>query len=89
MSRIGTGIAIAFLSVALAATAQAEEYPSRPVHLVVPYSAGGGTDVVGRVIVDKLAERLGNPSSLKTNRAPAHASASTMSRRSRPMVIRS
>ena len=61
MSRIGTGIAIAFLSVALAATAQAEEYPSRPVHLVVPYSAGGGTDVVGRVIVDKLADRLGQP----------------------------
>jgi tripartite-type tricarboxylate transporter receptor subunit TctC len=55
-------IFIALLLAALAASAHAQgTYPNRPIRLIVPYSAGGGTDVVGRVIVDKLAERLGQP----------------------------
>jgi tripartite-type tricarboxylate transporter receptor subunit TctC len=62
MGRFGIGITITWLLAAFATTAKAEaDYPNRPVHLIVPYSAGGGTDVVGRVIVDKLAERLGQP----------------------------
>ncbi len=34
-----------------------QDYPSRPVRVVVPYPAGGGTDLVARLIVPKLAER--------------------------------
>ena len=34
-------------------------YPSKPVTLIVPYAAGGSTDVVARVIAQKLTERLG------------------------------
>ena len=34
-------------------------YPSKPVTLIVPYTAGGSTDVVARVIAQKLTERLG------------------------------
>lgn len=34
-------------------------YPERPVRLVVPYSAGGSTDTVGRIIAPRLSERLG------------------------------
>jgi tripartite-type tricarboxylate transporter receptor subunit TctC len=39
--------------------AQGADYPSRPVRLIVPYGAGGGADVVARLIADNLAPRLG------------------------------
>ena len=36
-------------------------YPNRFIKVIVPYSAGGGTDVVARVVGEKLGERLGQP----------------------------
>ena len=41
------------------ATAQAQEYPSKPIRLIVPYGAGGGSDFVGRLVGQKLSEQLG------------------------------
>jgi tripartite-type tricarboxylate transporter receptor subunit TctC len=43
----------------LSHTANAEDYPTRPINLIVPYPAGGGVDTVGRVIAQKLGEQLG------------------------------
>ena len=40
-------------------SAHAADYPARPINLIVPYPAGGGVDTVGRVIAQKLGERLG------------------------------
>src|SRR4051794_18076354 len=37
----------------------AETYPARPVRLIVPFTPGGATDVVARLIGQKLSERLG------------------------------
>jgi len=37
----------------------AEAYPSRPIRLIIPFTPGGGADVVGRLIAGKLTERLG------------------------------
>jgi tripartite-type tricarboxylate transporter receptor subunit TctC len=39
----------------------ADNYPSRPVRLIVPYPPGGGTDIVGRVLGEKLSATLGQP----------------------------
>lgn len=51
-------IAMAVLG-AVAAPARAEEYPTKPVQLVIPYTAGGGTDVLARIVAEKLSASLG------------------------------
>jgi len=45
----------------MASAKDAEAYPSHPVRWVVPYSAGGSTDVISRLICQRLSERLGQP----------------------------
>src|SRR5687768_2131651 len=42
-------------------TAQAQDYPSRTVQIIVPFSAGGAVDAVGRLMAQKLSDRLGKP----------------------------
>jgi len=44
-----------------AAGAHAQTYPTKPIKMVVPFAAGGGTDVLARVIGEKLAAGLGQP----------------------------
>jgi tripartite-type tricarboxylate transporter receptor subunit TctC len=43
------------------APAVAQDYPSRPVKLIVPYGAGGPTDILARIVGHELTERLGQP----------------------------
>src|SRR4051812_21715605 len=40
---------------------EAQTYPSRPVTMVVPFAAGGTTDVIGRIIADRMRVSLGQP----------------------------
>lgn len=41
--------------------AQAQQWPSKPVKMVVPFTAGGSTDTVARIISEKLTPRIGQP----------------------------
>ncbi|MBI2961162.1 MAG: tripartite tricarboxylate transporter substrate binding protein, partial [Betaproteobacteria bacterium] len=58
--RKGLSLALlAFLAVPLLASAQ--EYPSRPIRLVVPYAPGGGLDLFSRPVAQQLTATLGQP----------------------------
>jgi tripartite-type tricarboxylate transporter receptor subunit TctC len=46
---------------AAAGAARADDYPSRPITLMVPFPPGGSTNIVARIIADKLSEGLGQP----------------------------
>ena len=49
----------AIILIALIAPASAQDYPTRPITLVVPYPAGGGVDAMARIVADKLTAALG------------------------------
>jgi tripartite-type tricarboxylate transporter receptor subunit TctC len=60
MCRYGMQIVLAAVLIACG-VARAEDWPTRPITLVVPYPAGGPTDVVGRLFAQQMSETLGRP----------------------------
>jgi tripartite-type tricarboxylate transporter receptor subunit TctC len=54
-------IVAAFATLALTASAQAQEWPQRQVTIVVPFTAGGTTDMFGRILAQGLQQKYGTP----------------------------
>jgi len=52
-------ILAALAALALATTAHAQQYPNRPIRMLVGYAAGGGADALARVVAGKLGDALG------------------------------
>jgi tripartite-type tricarboxylate transporter receptor subunit TctC len=52
-------LAAACLALGLGPAAAQDKYPSRPIKLLVPYAPGGATDIVARVLGDRLREQIG------------------------------
>src|SRR4051812_21689085 len=61
MLRISAGLLIGFLAASATVTpaAHAQDFPSRPVTMVVPYGAGSPADVIGRLIAQGMSTQLG------------------------------
>jgi tripartite-type tricarboxylate transporter receptor subunit TctC len=54
-------VAAFLLVAAVALPARADDYPVRPVTLIVPYTPGGSTEILSRIVAQKLEQRLGKP----------------------------
>jgi tripartite-type tricarboxylate transporter receptor subunit TctC len=56
-----TRLFAAMMMVAAVWPAHAQQYPNRPIHMIVGFAAGGGTDIVARMVGQKLSDALGQP----------------------------
>jgi tripartite-type tricarboxylate transporter receptor subunit TctC len=69
---------------AFAGAAFAQDYPTRPVNFIVPYVAGGGTDLLARLIAKGLERRLGKPFVIDNRPGAGTVIAATAAARSAP-----
>jgi tripartite-type tricarboxylate transporter receptor subunit TctC len=60
MNLLSRLLALAVLSL-VAAGAWAQAYPAKPIALIIPFPAGGSTDIVGRIVAEGLSRELGRP----------------------------
>jgi len=54
-------LALACLTAALSISAHAQDWPNRPIKLVVPFAPGSATDTLGREVAHRLSQKLGQP----------------------------
>jgi tripartite-type tricarboxylate transporter receptor subunit TctC len=59
--RVRTIAAACLLAAGLAAPAFAQDYPTQPIRMIVPFGPGGGSDIVTRIIAQRMQEKLGQP----------------------------
>jgi tripartite-type tricarboxylate transporter receptor subunit TctC len=57
----GCTVLLCLLLIAPRARVHAQSYPARPVTILVPYAAGGATDILARILADGLSKKLGQP----------------------------
>jgi tripartite-type tricarboxylate transporter receptor subunit TctC len=79
----GRGIVAALLCLA-PVLAAAQEYPSKPITLILPYAAGGNTDVIARTIAHRLEQRLGQSVVVETRLGAASVIGASYVARSTP-----
>jgi tripartite-type tricarboxylate transporter receptor subunit TctC len=75
--------ALAALTLA-AATASAQDYPARPITLIVPFAAGGPTDIVARIVGEHMSRTLGQQIVIENTLGAGGTTASTRAKRAAP-----
>jgi tripartite-type tricarboxylate transporter receptor subunit TctC len=61
MTKPMLALAMAVCLLAGARPAPAQDWPAQPIHIIVAFGAGGGADIIGRILADAMQERLGEP----------------------------
>ena len=41
--------------------ARADDYPQRPIHMIIAFGPGGGSDIIGRILAEAMQSKLGQP----------------------------
>jgi len=59
--RVACGTSLALAGLAVAHTAVAQEYPARPITYIMPFAGGSASDVVSRIMLDKMSKSMGQP----------------------------
>ena len=61
LTRLAIGAFAAAAAMLIGASAQAQDYPARPIQVIVPFAGGSASDVVTRILLDRMAKALGQP----------------------------
>ena len=61
MTRGLTATGLVLAALLAATTVDAQDYPSRPVKIIVPFPAGGSADLLPRIVGEKLSQQWGQP----------------------------
>ena len=84
LSTVFKRAALVLAAACLPAFAQAQDYPNKPVTIVVGYAAGGGVDFVARLLAEKLADRLKQPVVIENRPSVVAVVASTYVSKAKP-----
>ena len=82
-------IALGLISVSAVQTwsqPSATDYPNRQVNLIVPFAPGGGTDILGRLIGQKLSDRFGKAFVVENRPGAGTVTPRSKSQKARPMA---
>src|SRR5262245_48872745 len=77
-------LACAAVSLSILPQAHAQSYPNKPVTIIVPFGAGGPTDIVARVIAERLSSSLGQRFLVENAAGAAGITGSARAARSAP-----
>jgi tripartite-type tricarboxylate transporter receptor subunit TctC len=59
VNRLWVCLALSLFTAIFSSLAVADDYPSRPIRLIIPFPPGGSNDVVGRIVANQLGQKLG------------------------------
>ena len=62
MKSFVTRLAVAAAALSFATAAHAQDYPKRPITMIVPFAAGGTSDVIARTVAEEMGKALGSRS---------------------------
>ena len=84
-----TSAVLAMLLPAVFAVAQQEQFPTRPITLIVPFAPGGATDIVARLVAVHVGEDLGQSFVIDNRAGGANVGTHAAARKSRRVYARS